>query len=117
MLIDEKNISVDGKERLEIIKTQSQRVSKIVKNLLKYSRENKERKLAANINDVLETTLTLHEYHFESGDVTVIRDFAENLPPVLADVNKLQQVFMNVLQNAFHAMANANIKGEILSEL
>ena len=113
VLMDDKNLSNDVRKNLDRIATQSERAAKIVKNLLKFSRENKEGKLAVNINDILESTLILEEYHFKTGNVEVIKDFAENLPSVFVDGNQIQQVFMNVLQNAFHSMTEANIKGEI----
>ena len=113
VLMDDKSLSNNVRRDLEKVATQSERAAKIVKNLLKFSRENKEGKLVVNINDILESTLILKEYHFKTGNVEVTKDFAENLPPVFVDGNQIQQVFMNILLNAFHSMTEANIKGEI----
>ncbi len=112
-LLDLPNLPEEAREDLEKIITQSERAAKIVKNLLKFSREQKMGKTVVEINQILENTLSLQEYHFRTGNIEIVRDFGENLRSVLAESNQLQQVFLNILMNAYQSMVQAKVSGEI----
>lgn len=64
-----------------------------------------------DLNEVLERSLALVKY--ERGDVSVIRQLSDQLPPVFAQPVRLVQVFSNLVLNAYQAMGG---KGELRLE-
>jgi two-component system NtrC family sensor kinase len=54
---------------------------------------------------LLDHTLRLLDYRFQQEHITVIRRYAPDLPPVLGVRQELEQVLLNLLVNAWHAMA------------
>jgi PAS domain S-box-containing protein len=96
----------DPKSRLlEKVLAQTERASGIVNNLLNFSRTSGSDFAALDLNRVLEDTLQLMEIQLHKSNVTVIRDYAEDLPEAYGNAGKLQQVFMNLILNARDAMA------------
>jgi signal transduction histidine kinase len=57
-----------------------------------------------DVNEVLERTLTLSEHQLTVGNVKVNKQIDSNLPKIDANAGQLQQVFMNLIINAHHAM-------------
>jgi signal transduction histidine kinase len=80
----------------------TERVTKIVQDLRTFSRMDQAELAEADLNDEIESTLTLMEPRLRDG-VEVVRDF-EPLPPVRCYAGQLNQVFMNLLMNACDAM-------------
>ncbi len=91
-------------ENLEVMERQSKTCRKIVADLLKYSRQtgtpHGEIDLHALLGEVL--SITMHSLHLDH--ITVRKEFEENLPPISGDDEKLRQVFVNLINNAQHAM-------------
>ncbi|HEX9428557.1 MAG TPA: ATP-binding protein, partial [Candidatus Polarisedimenticolia bacterium] len=106
--------SVDPKlnKTLERIRDEAERAAKIVKNLLTFARKHKPESARISINSILERTLELRAYDMRVNDIKVTAALDPNLPPTLADPNQLQQVFLNVIVNAEHAMKDAHAKGQ-----
>lgn len=77
------------------------RCSRIVQNLLKFSHRHKPRKAEVAVNDVLQATTDIVEYEFRVNNVMLEKDYAPDLRPITGDQYQLQQVFMNILNNAF----------------
>jgi two-component system NtrC family sensor kinase len=65
------------------------------------------------VNNVLRQTIKLRSYDFASHGVEVTEDFEETLPPALGDSQQLQQVFLNILNNAYDAVQEAGQRGRI----
>ena len=57
-----------------------------------------------SVNNVLRQTIKLRSYDFASHGVEVVEDFDEALAPALGDAQQLQQVFLNILNNAYDAV-------------
>jgi len=89
---------------IDRIVKQTFRASEIVNNLLNFSRTGGAELSEVDLNDVLEETLTLVQHPFKTGQVTVIKNYKNELPPVLGSTTRLQQVFLNLLMNARDAM-------------
>jgi two-component system NtrC family sensor kinase len=89
---------------IERIVKQTFRASEIVNNLLNFSRTGGAELAEVDLNSVLEETLTLVQHPFKTAQVTVIKAYKEQLPPVLGSTTRLQQVFLNLLMNARDAM-------------
>ncbi len=88
----------------------ARRTSKIVADLKNFSRPDNDLARPIDINHCLESTLALAlpEYRHR---LEVIREFAEDLPPVPGSQGQLCQVFMNLIINAVHAQPD---KGSLL---
>lgn len=89
---------------IDRIVKQTFRASEIVNNLLNFSRTGGAEPVALDLNVVLEETLTLVQHPFKTAQVTVLRNYTEQLPPVLGSATRLQQVFLNLFMNARDAM-------------
>jgi len=57
-----------------------------------------------DINSVLDETLSLVEHQISLEKIEIVKDYTPSLPQVLANRNRLQQVFMNLIINAMDAM-------------
>jgi PAS domain S-box-containing protein len=81
------------------------RAQRIVQNLLTFSRQKKPERTPTDVNEVIEHTMTLRGYELQEDDVEVITDLADNLPWTMADGYQLEQVFLNIVNNAHQAMS------------
>ncbi|MGA7920988.1 MAG: ATP-binding protein [Candidatus Acidiferrales bacterium] len=89
---------------IERIVKQTFRASEIVNNLLNFSRTGAAEFIEVDINNVLEETLTLVQHPFKTARVNVVKNYNQQLPPVLGSITRLQQVFLNLFMNARDAM-------------
>jgi PAS domain S-box-containing protein len=90
---------------------QAQRTHRVVQNLLSFARQRKAQKTEVDLRKVLEETLTLREYDLKVNNVTLERDVPEDLPSVVADPHQLEQVFLNIINNALDAMLEGSGSG------
>ncbi len=80
------------------------RIEKIVGGLLKFSRKEDMELTFIDINEELESVLSIMEKDMQMDNVQVIRNFSSNLPAIKIDANRMRQVFLNLTNNARHAM-------------
>lgn len=94
------------REYLEIIETEVHRCTRIVDQLLDFSRPRSgpEHQRPTDLNPLVDQTLFLLKHHQRFKRLAVERDFQEGLPPVLVDGERLIQAFMAILLNAADAM-------------
>lgn len=91
-------------KNLEIVVQQTDRITKIIKQLLGYVRKKKALVTKLNVNELLETTLSFIYYQISKQNVKVIKELPRELLPVYGDRDQLQQVFLNLFLNAIQAM-------------
>jgi len=91
-------------ENLIVVERQSQACRKIVADLLKFSRQSGSTTHNVNINEILADALAMTEHNLHLDHIDTERCFAENLPDITGDEEKLRQVFVNLINNAQHAM-------------
>ncbi len=106
MLSDAPALSTEEKHLLEIIKRESDRLNGIITDFLAYSRGKQYRFERVNVIPLVADTLTLLEHRLtaESSAIRVERRFSQSEAWVLADGDKLKQVFWNFCENALRAM-------------
>jgi two-component system NtrC family sensor kinase len=90
---------------LESIMEEIGRIEKIVGGLLKFSRKEDIELTYVDINEELESVLSIMEKNMQIDNVQVVRDFGSDLPAIKIDANRMRQVFLNLTNNARHAMA------------
>jgi len=98
------NGSPDLGEKLELIQTQIQRITRVTKDLTDFARVNPAAKTPVTVNDVIETALRLAEFDAAFQKLKITKSLGPGLPKILADADQLQQVVLNILLNARDAM-------------
>lgn len=87
----------------EII-TETERVSAIVKNLLQFSRQEKQAHSYASIYDIINQTISLISVVFKKDRINMVLKMDDNLPQIKCRSQQIQQVLMNLLTNARDAL-------------
>ena len=98
--------SQTGEFAIKIAK-QAQRTQKIVQNLLSFARQQKPERRSLQVNDVLEDTLALRDYDWRRCRISIHRHLDPSLTEIQGDRHQLQQVFLNILNNAFDELKTA----------
>ncbi len=91
-------------EDLTTIIDQTHRCKEITQNLLDFARSGNFELIYTNINHLLEKTLLLFEPEAKFGKVQIIRKLSSEMPITETDPSQLQQVFLNLLNNAMDAL-------------
>jgi two-component system NtrC family sensor kinase len=92
---------------------QAQRTHRVVQNLLSFARQRKPHKQTVEISRVLDETLALRDYDLRVNNIKLEREANAELPMVTADPHQLEQVFLNVINNAVDAMLEAGRGGSL----
>jgi len=100
-------------EPLRVIQQESQRAAGIVKSLLTFARKQDQGRRPVAIREVLERTLTLLHSQFIQLRVEAELEVDPDLPEVTASPNQLQQVFLNIVNNAAQSIAGTGRPGTI----
>ncbi len=83
---------------------ETNRCADIVKRLLDFSRTSIPDKRLKSLSQIMESTLALVEHHANVNDIDIVRHYGINLPEIDVDPTQMEQVFINLLVNACHAM-------------
>jgi len=112
-LLMEREVPDDIREDLKLINNEAQRAASVTKNLLTFARKHAPEKQLNQINNIIEDVLKLRAYEYKANNIEVERQFAPNLPEIMADYFQIQQVFMNIIINAEYFMINEHNKGTL----
>ena len=91
-------------EGLNIIVKETQRCKTIIQGLLEFARDREPKKVLADINVIMETALGIVENEFRLRHVDLELQLAQDMVKTLLDENQIEQVFINLLLNALHAI-------------
>jgi len=91
------------RERLKIVVEESARTARIVQNLLLFARRYPPQSNPCSLADSVRRVLDLKAYQLQVDNVRVVTDY-QTCPPVWADEHQIQQVLLNLVQNAHQAM-------------
>ncbi|HEU5400545.1 MAG TPA: PAS domain S-box protein [Terriglobales bacterium] len=92
---------------------QAQRTHRVVQNLLSFARQRKPAKQTVDLRRVIEETLALRDYDLKLNNIEVERTFGNDLPTVVADPHQLEQVFLNIVNNAVDAILELKKSGKL----
>jgi two-component system NtrC family sensor kinase len=113
LLLENPEMPVAAREDLKIILQETQRTKEIVQDLLSFARQRPAQREAVHVNGILRQTIKLRSYDFSSHGVEVVEEFDEGIAPTLGDAQQLQQVFLNILNNAYDAIQESGNHGKI----
>lgn len=97
-------LSPESEERLKSMREAVDRANTIVRALLDYARPDPLQLARADINNLIEDVLLLMKYPLLDAQVPVVVRYDRSAPPLMLDRQKMQQVFVNLITNAMHAM-------------
>ena len=116
----------EDKEVLLRVINEIDRITNMIKGLLNYARPPKPELISVDVNHLLEATIKSAQYSLRSPklkangphrQIEFVKDLNPDLPPIVADPNQLQQVFLNLILNAVDAIDSANeLRGVITTQ-
>jgi len=103
--LEDNDLRADDRQDLTQILRQSRRAGKLLSGLLRFARSgNEPRAETANVARVLREAIDLVSYQFGVAEITLDARIGTDLPRVYGDPARLEQVFVNLLSNAIHAV-------------
>jgi len=104
LLLENPEIPESARKDLRVILQEAQRTKQIVQNLLSFARPMPPQRKPIELNIILDRTVQLRAYDFHSHGVEVLEHLDQELHRVVGDSHQLQQVFLNILNNAYDAL-------------
>jgi PAS domain S-box-containing protein len=104
LLMENPDVPETARKDLRVILQEAQRTKQIVQNLLSFARQMPPQRNPVQLNVILRRTIQLRSYDFNSHGVDIVEHLDEGLPEVMGDAHQLQQVFLNILNNAYDAV-------------
>ena len=105
------------KRALKQINTQGKRCKEITHKLLSFARKTDSRIQDVQINEMMEELVALSAQRAKYANVTINTEFQENLPSARVSQTELQQVFLNLINNALDAMGKSGGEINIITQL
>ena len=103
-LLESEGLEERSQDYVRKLFKQAQRTHRVVQNLLSFARQRKSEKEDVDIRRVIEETLTLREYDFKVSNIKIEREIDAAVPHADADPHQLEQVFLNIINNALDAI-------------
>jgi PAS domain S-box-containing protein len=103
-LLARKELPPNISAKLTVIENESKRSTKIVGGLLAFARGNKPERTMISVNDVIRDSCQLMEYELRVNNSTLLMDLGRDIPGTSLDPSQIQQVFINLITNAHHAL-------------
>src|SRR5947207_15034207 len=107
LLMENSELPESARKDLRVILQEAQRTKQIVQNLLSFARQMPPQRKPVQLNPILKRTIQLRSYDLQSRGVSVTERLQDHLPFVIGDSHQLQQVFLNILNNAYDAVREA----------
>src|SRR5437868_8835569 len=112
-LLESEELEPRIQEFIQKLRKQAQRTQRIVQNLLSFARQHKPARAHVDLRSVVEDTIALRDYDLKVNNIEVVREFEAVLPSVVADPHQLEQVYLNIINNAADAMMDSGRGGRL----
>ena len=110
----DKNLDDTARRGVDVILGEADRAARIVRNLLTFARKRQSTRAMIDVNQVVIDTLSLRAHEHTLTNISAVTALASGLPQVFADSHQVQQVLLNLVINAEHAMLSANGRGSLV---
>ncbi len=107
--VDQKTID-QFLQYLELMESETRRISRIVSNLLVFARQSKIELVKFDLNDLIEQTLLLNANLLKLNNIHILEELEYNLPLIKGSEDQIKQVLMNLISNAVESMTNSRKK-------
>ncbi len=107
----------DDVNKLKVILENTDRLTKLAQNLMNFVRPAGHELIKINLNEAIEEAIRWVEPMLRKGNIHIVKELGANLPTVKGNKTEIQQVFLNLMSNAIHAMEKKIGKITITTEL
>jgi PAS domain S-box-containing protein len=114
LLTNDDSLNEATQKGIQTIYKEAQRATKITDNLLHFARAQGTSKSLICINEALREALELRANQLKVNNIEVAVELQPDLPRTMADFQQMQQVFLNLINNAEQAMLEAHGRGKLL---
>ena len=112
--LQEQPLDATSKRGADAIVAATERATRIVRDLLTYAKPRPSTRSMIDLNHVVRETLELRADEQAANNIDVVTALASGLPPVFADAHRIQQVLLNLMNNAEQAMVAAHGRGSLV---
>ena len=94
------------RERLSLILEQTERGRALTRNLVAFAKDQEPKQEFFSVNEKIDLVLNLLKRDLEG--ISLVRDFSDNLPEILADPGMIEHAMVNMIQNSIHALSKTD---------
>jgi two-component system NtrC family sensor kinase len=104
LMLEDYDLEEAIRDDLQRILDDAQRCRDTVKELLEFTRQTRHLMQPYDLNEAISRTLFLFEDQSLFHNIAIEKQLGDNLPPIQADIQQLNHLFMNIIHNAAQAM-------------
>jgi len=112
--LQEQPLDATSKRGADAIVAATERATRIVRDRLTYAKPRPSTRAMIDLNHVVRETLELRADEQAANNIDVVVALAAGLPPVFADAHRIQQVLLNLMNNAEQAMVTSHGRGSLV---
>jgi len=112
-LLESEGLNERARDYVSKLFKQAQRTHRVVQNLLSFARQRKPQRDEVDIRKVLDETLALRDYDLKINNIAVEREAPSDPLMVIADPHQIEQVFLNIINNAVDAILETGRTGKL----
>jgi len=112
-LLETEGLNSRAQDYVSKLFKQAQRTHRVVQNLLSFARQRKPERDEVDLRKVLDETLALRDYDLKINNIRVERDLPSEKALVVADPHQIEQVFLNIINNAVDAILETGRPGKL----
>jgi two-component system NtrC family sensor kinase len=112
-LLESEGLNNRAQDYVSKLFKQAQRTHRVVQNLLSFARQRTPQREEVDIRKVLDETLALRDYDLKTNNIRVELETPSEPATVVADPHQIEQVFLNILNNAVDAILETGRTGSV----
>ena len=112
-LLETEGLSERAQDYVGKLFKQAQRTHRVVQNLLSFARQRTPQRDEVDLRKVLDETLALRDYDLKVNNIAVEREAPSDPMTVIADAHQIEQVFLNIINNAVDAILETGRNGKL----